>query len=80
MSHHEVDIMSKTYCFSSANKHSHYNRQKALFERNLFQLENNKKEVKVSQHVLMIAELFSNLSRPCKTGSQNGRRRPSLIV
>lgn len=54
-------MCSTHYCFSSANRHSHYNRQKTLFEKNLTHLE-AKKELKISHHVKMIAEMFSALA------------------
>ena len=53
-------------CYSSANRHSHYNRQRVLFEKNLNQLE-PVREAKVSQHVQMIAEMFDDMARGNRT-------------
>jgi len=66
----DISLLSNThYCFSSANRHSHYNNQKIRFEKNLLELE-NKKELKLSQHVKMIAEMFTSLAQ-----SQGGKSR-----
>ena len=56
-------------CFSSANRHSHYNRQKILFERNINHLHIHK-DPKISKHVQMIADMFISLSQSDK-GKEN---------
>jgi hypothetical protein len=48
-------------CFSSVNRASHYNRQKALFERNIGQLRRSS-QVRVCAHVQTVAEMFSLLT------------------
>ena len=41
-------------CFSSVNRHSHYNRQKSRFEKNIEQLHHTA-QLTVPRHVKMIA-------------------------
>lgn len=55
----ELKDLFRTTCFSSANKSSHYNRQKSRFERNIQHFD-HPRDIKVSQHILMIAEMFTS--------------------
>lgn len=80
MSSHEQGALADrtNRCFSSANRSSHYNRQRQRFERNISNLE-NKGEMRISNHVKVVAEMFTALSQTqeCRTGPQ-GKRRESL--
>lgn len=65
-------------CFSSANRSSHYNRQRLRFERNISNLE-HKGEMKISTHVKVIAEMFTSLAHThdCRN-AHNIKRRESF--
>lgn len=65
------------HCYSSANRCSHYNRQKAIFEKNITQLE-PRKQMHISTHVKVVKEMFSALAQTqeCKNG---GKRRASFL-
>jgi hypothetical protein len=64
-------------CFSSANRSSHYNRQRVRFERNISELE-HKGEMKISSHVKVIAEMFTALSQTQDCKQPQGKRRQSF--
>lgn len=54
-----------TPIFSSANRHSHYNRQRTRFEKNLAQMSSTP-SAHIPQHVKMIADMYSALTKANK--------------
>ena len=80
------EISNTHHCFSSANRHSHYNRQMELFQKNITQLE-PKHPIALSSHIQDVADMFTLLTQhPTHSSqsthtphneSQNSKRRSS---